>query len=152
MNQNFKVPQHEAKPLWITSETSRPDIIQTSIAPIPCHSRPILLMRSIAQSLNTNPTWAEIRNARKDINLIPLSTVALLNEKLAEARSLMTEPRFTMELRKMFLCAVSYRIRMRVTEMRVFDHDGGYYVCPRCKVTMEREFQSYCDRCGQALD
>ncbi len=32
---------------------------------------------------------------------------------------------------------------------------GGYsdfYVCPACHVTLEREFMSYCDRCGQRLD
>lgn len=25
-------------------------------------------------------------------------------------------------------------------------------VCPRCGTTMEREYQQYCDRCGQCLD
>lgn len=27
----------------------------------------------------------------------------------------------------------------------------GYYVCPNCNCTFEREYQSYCDRCGQKL-
>ena len=40
-------------------------------------------------------------------------------------------------------------------------HYGGYYshntlysfpICPRCDITMEREYQRYCDRCGQCLD
>lgn len=26
-----------------------------------------------------------------------------------------------------------------------------YYACPRCGLTMEREFTSFCDRCGQRL-
>ena len=26
-----------------------------------------------------------------------------------------------------------------------------HYICPRCGITMEREFMSYCDRCGQCL-
>lgn len=51
---------------------------------------------------------------------------------------------------------LSYRMGMRVTEVMVFDSSmcgkTGYYVCPRCKVTMEREFVSFCDRCGQRLD
>ena len=50
---------------------------------------------------------------------------------------------------------------MRVTAVRCYR--GGmllgaetqlysFPVCPRCQLTMEREYQSYCDRCGQALD
>lgn len=27
----------------------------------------------------------------------------------------------------------------------------GYCICPRCNCTFEREYQSYCDRCGQKL-
>lgn len=29
---------------------------------------------------------------------------------------------------------------------------SNYPVCPRCNITMEREYQSFCDRCGQKLD
>lgn len=51
---------------------------------------------------------------------------------------------------------LSYRLGMRVTEVMIFDSSvygkTGYYVCPRCKVTMERQFVSFCDRCGQHLD
>ena len=51
---------------------------------------------------------------------------------------------------------LSYRLGMRITEIMVFDSPvygkTGYYVCPRCKTTMEQEFISYCDRCGQHLD
>lgn len=49
----------------------------------------------------------------------------------------------------------NYRKGMIVNEMMVFDTwfgKTGYYVCPRCKTTMEREFVSFCDRCGQKLD
>lgn len=28
---------------------------------------------------------------------------------------------------------------------------GSFPVCPACKVTLEREYQNYCDRCGQRL-
>lgn len=50
---------------------------------------------------------------------------------------------------------LDYRLPMLVTELMVFSSAFGqtsYYVCPRCDITMEREFQSYCDRCGQKLD
>ena len=45
----------------------------------------------------------------------------------------------------------SYRIGMRINEVMQLS-DGGYYLCPRCRVTLERDFQTYCDRCGQRLD
>ena len=49
-----------------------------------------------------------------------------------------------------------YRLPLAVTEYIVY-HDtfGGesvYYVCPRCGITLDREYQAYCDRCGQRLD
>lgn len=47
-----------------------------------------------------------------------------------------------------------YRTPMPVKELIVFPHnfgETGYYKCPRCQITMEREFQSFCDRCGQKL-
>lgn len=50
---------------------------------------------------------------------------------------------------------VSYRFPMRITEVilyQLFDGNNAYYVCPRCQITMEREFMSFCDRCGQCLD
>lgn len=48
--------------------------------------------------------------------------------------------------------AVSYRVPMTVNEIIYFSkYDSAYSVCPRCKKTLEREYQTYCDRCGQAL-
>ena len=52
---------------------------------------------------------------------------------------------------KTYFDAVSYRLPMMVTEMKVYWNGSSYYVCPRCKITMEREFSGYCDRCGQKL-
>lgn len=48
-----------------------------------------------------------------------------------------------------------YRAAMPVTELMVFEtgqRRDGYYVCPRCRVTLDREFAAFCDRCGQRLD
>lgn len=50
------------------------------------------------------------------------------------------------------LFLASFRCAMSVTEVMVFPSGWAYYVCPRCSVTVEREFMSYCDRCGQHLD
>ena len=56
----------------------------------------------------------------------------------------------------LFLYPISFRLGMQVTEVMVIPSglygETGYYVCPRCSITMEREFMAYCDRCGQRLD
>lgn len=44
-----------------------------------------------------------------------------------------------------------YRKEWRIEEIVVFPNGMGYYVCPRCRMTLEREFIAYCDRCGQHL-
>ena len=47
--------------------------------------------------------------------------------------------------------AVSYRLSLPVT--KVFQlHDGSCFpICPRCSISMEREYMAFCDRCGQRL-
>lgn len=50
--------------------------------------------------------------------------------------------------------ACSYRRPMMVRELMVFPamkQATSFYVCPRCRTTMEQEFACYCDRCGQRL-
>lgn len=50
------------------------------------------------------------------------------------------------------LLSPTYRIPMPVTEIHIYRDWCSYPLCPRCKITMEREYQSFCDRCGQRLD
>lgn len=47
--------------------------------------------------------------------------------------------------------AEAFRSSMAVTQVYRYRDGSVYAVCPRCGVTMEREYQSYCDRCGQCL-
>lgn len=50
---------------------------------------------------------------------------------------------------------MSFRKPMPVMQIRCFHFlQGltGFPVCPQCGRTMEREYQPYCDRCGQCLD
>ena len=54
-------------------------------------------------------------------------------------------------LEKTATTAESYRIPMQVTHLRKY-RATAYYICPRCHITMEREFMAYCDRCGQCLN
>ena len=47
----------------------------------------------------------------------------------------------------------SYRIPLLVTQIKEYpDSMLSFSVCPKCRSTLEREYQSYCDRCGQCLD
>ena len=55
----------------------------------------------------------------------------------------------------LFILLASYRQGMLVDEVVIFPSaygETGYYRCPRCRVTMEREFVAFCDRCGQHLN
>lgn len=67
----------------------------------------------------------------------------------------LTHFRSTQALLPLLLALAGYRVPMPVTELKVFleCHDQtAYYLCPRCRLTMEREFMNFCDRCGQRLD
>ena len=50
---------------------------------------------------------------------------------------------------------LSFRRPLNVLQVRCFpqqDWTAVYPVCPKCGVTIEREYQRFCDRCGQKLD
>ena len=50
---------------------------------------------------------------------------------------------------------LSFRVPKPVTHARCFSCQSGftiYPICPRCGITFEREYQAFCDRCGQCLD
>ena len=41
---------------------------------------------------------------------------------------------------------------LRVSKVIAFPDSSSYPVCPNCNTTLEREYQRFCDRCGQRLD
>ena len=43
-----------------------------------------------------------------------------------------------------------FRIKKYVTEIFVYQQDY-FPICPTCKIPLNREYQAYCDRCGQVL-
>ena len=48
-----------------------------------------------------------------------------------------------------------YRSPMPISEYILYENyleRSVFYLCPRCDISLEREFQSCCDRCGQRLD
>lgn len=51
--------------------------------------------------------------------------------------------------------ALAFRAPLRVSAVRAIRLSSlltSFPVCPRCQCTLDREYQLYCDRCGQALD
>ena len=47
---------------------------------------------------------------------------------------------------------LAYRRPMSVNEFLIYSNDNAYPICPKCGSSMERDYQSFCDRCGQKLD
>ena len=47
--------------------------------------------------------------------------------------------------------ALDFRRPMQVTRIIRYPAGGAFPVCPQCSSTLEREYQNYCDRCGQRL-
>ncbi len=48
--------------------------------------------------------------------------------------------------------SVSYRMPMPVLRLKRMLIDDALPVCPRCDISLEREYMCYCSRCGQCLD
>lgn len=46
---------------------------------------------------------------------------------------------------------LAYRKPMKVAEIRELSN-SYFAVCPRCQMTLECEYQAFCDRCGQRLN
>lgn len=47
-----------------------------------------------------------------------------------------------------------FRIPIPVTHVQIHPYGSGFTthpICPRCGISLEREYQFYCDRCGQLL-
>lgn len=47
--------------------------------------------------------------------------------------------------------ALGYRRPMAVRELARYRSGEMFPVCPQCGSAVEREYQKYCDRCGQCL-
>lgn len=68
---------------------------------------------------------------------------------------MMLKPLYTKKQTPNFLIrhfteAISYRVPLPITKVIVYTNTS-YPVCPRCSMSIEREYMSFCDRCGQKL-
>lgn len=50
-----------------------------------------------------------------------------------------------------FFDLLSFRQPMPVAERLIYSDGTGYYNCPRCNNTIDREFADFCECCGQHL-
>lgn len=50
------------------------------------------------------------------------------------------------------LLSPTYRWPMRVTEVHIYKDETSCGQCPRCKKSIEYEYQFFCHCCGQRLD
>ena len=50
------------------------------------------------------------------------------------------------------IIAPSYRIPKKVKKIRVHPDNCFLGVCPRCNKSIDREYQDFCNCCGQMLD
>lgn len=48
--------------------------------------------------------------------------------------------------------ALTYRQPLKVMQMLLLENGDCFPMCPRCSITLDREYMSYCDRCGQCLE
>ena len=47
--------------------------------------------------------------------------------------------------------ALEFRVPMPVTNILRLEYDGDFPICPRCHISLEREYMNFCDHCGQKL-
>lgn len=53
---------------------------------------------------------------------------------------------------RLFMKAITYRVPLPVTKVLVLPNKASYPICPKCSISLEREYMSFCDRCGQKLN
>ena len=109
---------------------------------------PRLESRKTGTALDEWITWQKTAYPITGINY----TENLLSPPRARGSRL---PHLVVILAKHLYALAAYRRMMPVREYILypsyFGTESAFFLCPRCNITMEREYQSYCDRCGQRL-
>ncbi len=109
-----------------------------------------IIMLCLSYALDRIPGLSEIRRARYEFYDVDPRSV---NKVIKSAQFLylyMTEKEidvFKEQVCTCMLSAINYRITMPVMEHNSY----GYALCPRCNISLDRDFQAFCDHCGQHL-
>lgn len=107
-------------------------------------------MWCIAYALGKDPRISEIKRAKCEVLSVEQRSV---NKVVKSAKLLlpsMSEQEMSFFMEQFCRCtfgAVSYRIAVQVSERS----SRGYSLCPRCRRSIERDYQPYCACCGQHL-
>lgn len=113
------------------------------------------MMLVIARQLGFEPNRAEIQAARRiELSNVPpgplAEITAVLNLHVPDLPA-QTRLRLSRDLNIMMLSAINYRVQMPIRDSWIAPGGTRYYICPRCHIPLDREYQAYCDRCGQHL-
>jgi hypothetical protein len=102
----------------------------------PSAEKEILYMKTATPKENTQTNYTQLPIdkivALKRITKVPVKRRRITREMILED-------------------AFTYQIPMEVTQIMKRLNGDCYPVCPRCRITIEREYMSFCDRCGQRL-
>ena len=94
-------------------------------------------------------------SVREIVRIIRLSFREAVPKTRATDHAGFKTPGFSVFLIRCILCFAKYRVPYSVNEYILYRNSYGkesvYYLCPRCDITLERDYQAFCDRCGQRL-
>lgn len=109
-----------------------------------------ILMLAVSRMLGFRPGPAELRAARAELDNVPPEAVEDLSASVRGVVWFLPDREIRWisgHLYLLMLSAINYRVKMPVEQKR-----RNHVCCPRCFSLLEREYQMYCDRCGQHLD
>ena len=107
-------------------------------------------MWCIAYALGRSPNIAEIHRARVELSVVSPKSVNKIIMSTEMLLPYMTDREIDLFKKQICTCmlgAADYRISLQVQ-----DRCSTGYLCPRCRIPLDRDYQSYCDRCGQHLN
>lgn len=109
------------------------------------------VMFCLAYALDRIPPLSEIRRAKNELMNVNPRCVNKVIKSAQYFYQYMTEIEITLFKEQVCTCmlsAINYRIALAVTE----HNHRGYAICPRCNTSLERDYQSFCEHCGQHLE
>lgn len=109
-----------------------------------------ILMWCLAYALGRSPCRAEIRRAKAELHHVSAKSISKVIKSTDLLLPYMSDQETSLYKRQICTCmlsAVDYRVALPVQ-----DHTAhGFAICPRCRMPLDRDYQAYCDRCGQHL-
>lgn len=108
------------------------------------------VMLCLTYALGRIPALSEIHRAKSELLNVDPKSVRMVIKSSEFLFSFMAEREIALFKEQVCACmlsAVNYRITAAITER----DSWGYAICPRCRAALDRDYQSFCDHCGQHL-